>query len=107
MVIAKRKKSFFLGGAVITFLGSFLFTILGLLIPLRPYTEPELQLMVDHDCACFIGLTCFFSLFLMGLTLICFVLGKNELSKNKMVKVVCLFWLIITLTRMFYVLPYC
>lgn len=46
MVIAKRKKSFFWGGAVITFLGSFLFTILGLLIPLRPYTEPELQLMV-------------------------------------------------------------
>jgi hypothetical protein len=52
-----------------SFLGSFVFTCLALLAPLRPYddgSQDALSLQVDDDCVFFIFITCVLSLFLIG-----------------------------------------
>lgn len=92
--------------AVVSFLGSFVLTVLALLIPLRPYGEPELRYIVDDDCVTFIGAACCFSLFLLGISLLILKFGKFDFSRKLFTKIVYMFWIVVTLARMFYVLPY-
>ena len=97
----------FLGAlAAVSFLGSFVLTFLALLIPLRPYGEPELRYIVDDDCACFIFVSCFLSTILLGISLISLKFAKIGISKKMATKIVYMFWIVVTLARMFYVLPY-
>ncbi len=97
----------FLGAlAAVSFLGSFVLTVLALLIPLRPYAEPELRYIVDDDCACFIFVSCFLSTFLLGMSLVCLKFGKFGITKSMVTKLVYMFWIVVTMARMFYVLPY-
>lgn len=99
-------KIFFGAPAVVSFLGSLVLTFLALLIPLRPYAEPELRHIVDDDCACFIFVSCFLSTFLLGISLISLKFAKIGISKKMATKIVYMFWIVVTLARMFYVLPY-
>ena len=100
----------FLGAlAAVSFLGSFVLTFLALLIPLRPYNwgPPDaLSLQTDDDCACFIFVSCFLSTFLLGISLISLKFAKIGISKKMATKIVYMFWIVVTLARMFYVLPY-
>ena len=61
-----------------SFLGSFILTCLALLAPLRPYTEAEIETIVDDDCVAFIGVACCFSLFLLAISLIILKFGKFD-----------------------------
>ena len=101
---------FFLGTlAAVSFLGSFVLTFLALLIPLRPYDwgPPDgLSLQTDDDCACFIFVSCFLSTILLGISLISLKFAKIGISKKMATKIVYMFWIVVTLARMFYVLPY-
>ena len=101
---------FFLGTlAAVSFLGSLVLTFLALLIPLRPYDwgPPDgLSLQTDDDCACFIFVSCFLSTFLLGISLISLKCAKIGISKKMATKIVYMFWIVVTLARMFYVLPY-
>ena len=89
-----------------SFLGSFVLTCLALLTPLRPYTEAEIETIVDDDCVAFIGVACCFSLFLLGISLIILKFGKFDFSRKLPTKIVYMFWIVVTMARMFYVLPY-
>lgn len=89
-----------------SFLGSFVLTCLALLTPLRPYTEAEIETIVDDDCVAFIGVACCFSLFLLGISLIILKFGKSDFSRKLPTKIVYMFWIVVTMARMFYVLPY-
>ncbi len=88
-----------------SFLGSFVLTCLALLTPLRPYTEAEIETIVD-DCVAFIGVACCFSLFLLGISLIILKFGKFDFSRKLPTKIVYMFWIVVTMARMFYVIPY-
>ena len=99
-------KIFFGVLAAVSFLGSFVLTFLANLIPLRPYGEPELRYIVDDDCACFIFVSCFLSIFLLGVSLISLKFAKISISKKMATKIVYMFWIVVTMARMFYVLPY-
>ncbi len=95
--------------AAVSFLGSFVLTFLANLIPLRPYDwgPPDgLSLQTDDDCACFIFVSCFLSTFLLGVSLISLKFAKIGISKKMATKIVYMFWIVVTLARMFYVLPY-
>ena len=95
----------FLGAlAAVSFLGSLVLTFLANLIPLRPYGEPELRYIVDDDCACFIFVSCFLSTILLGISLISLKFAK--IGMKMATKIVYMFWIVVTLARMFYVLPY-
>ena len=100
----------FLGAlAAVSFLGSFVLTFLALLIPLRPYDwgPPDgLSLQPDDDCACFIFVSCFLSTFLLGMSLVCLKFGEFGITKSMVTKLVYMFWIVVTMARMFYVLPY-
>lgn len=92
-----------------SFLGSFVFTCLALLAPLRPYddgSQDALSLQVDDDCVTFIGAACCFSLFLLGISLLILKFGKFDFSRKLFTKIVYMFWIVVTMARMFYVLPY-
>ena len=87
--------------AAVSFWGSFVLTFLALLIPLRPYDwgPPDaLSLQTDDDCA--------LSIFLLGVSLISLKFAKIGISKKMATKIVYMFWIVVTLARMFYVLPY-
>ena len=95
--------------AVASSLSSLVLTSLALLIPLRPYDwgPPDaLSLQTDDDCACFIFVSCFLSTFLLGISLISLKFAKIGVSKKMATKIVYMFWIVVTLARMFYVLPY-
>lgn len=92
-----------------SFLGSFVLTCLALLAPLRPYDygpQDALSLQTDDDCACFIFITCILSLFLLGISLIILKFGKFDFSRKQPTKIVYLFWIVVTMARLFYVIPY-
>ena len=89
-----------------SFLGSFVLTCLALVTPLRPYTEAEIETIVDDDCVTFIGAACCFSLFLLGISLLILKFGKFDFSRKLFTKIVYMFWIVVTMARMFYVLPY-
>lgn len=89
-----------------SFLGSFVLTCLALLTPLRPYTEAEIETIVDDDCVTFIGAACCFSLFLLGISLIILKFGKFDFSRKLHTKIVYMFWIVVTMARLFYVIPY-
>ena len=89
-----------------SFLGSFVLTCLALLTPLRPYTEAEIETIVDDDCVAFIGVACCFSLFLLGISLLILKFGKFDFSRKLPTKIVYMFWIVVTMARLFYVIPY-
>lgn len=92
-----------------SFLGSFVFTCLALLAPLRPYddgSQDALSLQVDNDCVTFIGAACCFSLFLLGISLLILKFGKFDFSRKLFTKIVYMFWIVVTMARLFYVIPY-
>ena len=89
-----------------SFLGSFVLTCLALLTPLRPYTEAEIETIVDDDCVAFIGVACCFSLFLLAISLIILKFGKFDFSRKLFTKIVYMFWIVVTMARLFYVIPY-
>ena len=91
---------------LVSFLGSFVLTCLALLTPLRPYTEAEIETIVDDDCVTFIGAACCFSLFLLGISLIILKFGKFVFSRKLPTKIVYMFWIVVTMARLFYVIPY-
>ena len=95
--------------AAVSFLGSFVLTFLALFIPLRPYDwgPPDaLSLQTDDDCACIIFVSCVLSTFLLEISLISLKFAKIGISKKMTTKIVYMFWIVVTLARMFYVLPY-
>ena len=94
----------FLGAlAAVSFLGSFVLTFLAL----YDWGPPDgLSLQTDDDCACFIFVSCFLSTFLLGVSLISLKFAKIGISKKMATKIVYMFWIVVTLARMFYVLPY-
>ncbi len=93
--------------AAITFLGSLVLTSLGLIAPINSYAaEPELMHLDDGDCALFICICCFCSTFLLAISLLCLKFGKSGFAQKIAIKVIYLFWLIITLARMFYAATY-
>ena len=78
-------KNFLRGVSIVallgSFLGSFVFTCMALLAPLRPYddgSQDALSLQVDDDCVAFIGVACCFSLFLLAISLIILKFGKFD-----------------------------
>ena len=91
---------------LVSFLSSFVLTCLALLTPLRPYTEAEIETIVDDDCVTFIGAACCFSLFLLGISLIILKFGKFDFSRKLPTKIVYMFWIVVTMARLFYVIPY-
>lgn len=105
-----REKIFLKGFSIVallgSFLGSFVLTCLALLTPLRPYTEAEIETIVDDDCVAFIGVACCFSLFLLGISLIILKFGKFDFSRKLPTKIVYMFWIVVTMARLFYVIPY-
>lgn len=94
---------------MVFFWGSFVFTCMGMLAPLRPYDwgpQDGLSLQTDDDCACFIFFSCLISMFFLAISWICLIFGKSVFFQKPIIKFVYLFWFIVTLIRLIYVYPY-